>query len=86
MLKKLGKLDVVILVFSALTLLSLLVFSKSTFRFFLWVTIALGVAKLMAYLNVYRKEVYSKLGKLDAAILSLALIALFSFFFFSKGT
>jgi len=86
MLKKLGKLDVTILGFSLLTLLSLLVFSKSTFRFFLWVTIALVVAKAVGYLNVYRKEVYSKLGKLDAAILSLALIALFSFFFFSKGT
>jgi len=86
MLKKLGKLDIVILVSAALTLISLLIFSKSTFRFFLWLTIVLGAAKLMAYLNVYRKEVYSKLGKLDAAILSLALIALFSFFFFSKGT
>lgn len=86
MLKKLGKLDVVILVFAALTLISLLLFSKSTFRFFLWVTIALGTAKLLAYLNVYRREVFSKLGKLDAAIFSLALIALFSFFFFSRGT
>ena len=85
MLKKLRKLDVVILVSAALTLISLLIFSKSMFRFFLWLTIVLGVAKLISYLNVYRKEVYSKLGKLDAAILSLALIALFSFFF-SKGT
>jgi serine phosphatase RsbU (regulator of sigma subunit) len=86
MLKKLGKLDVTLLGFALLSLLSLLVFSKSTFRFFLWITIVLGVAKLLGFFNVYRKEVYSKLGKLDAAILSLALIALFSFFFFSKGT
>lgn len=86
MLKKLGKLDIVILVFAALSLFSLVLFSKSTFRFFLWVTVFLLVLKLVGLINPYRKEIYSKLGKLDAAILSLALIALFSYLFFSKGT
>ena len=86
MLKKLRKLDVVIIAFALLTIFSWLVFSKSTFRFFLWLTVVLAVAKLLGILNVYRKEVSSKLGKLDAAIASLGLIALFSYFFFSKGT
>jgi serine phosphatase RsbU (regulator of sigma subunit) len=79
-------LDIVILAFAALTLISLLLFSKSTFRFFLWVTVALAAAKLLGRLNSYRKEVTSKLNKLDAAVVSLALIALFSYFFLSKGT
>jgi len=85
MLKKLGKLDLVVLVFAALSILSLILFSSSTFRFFLWVTVFLLALKPVALVNPYRKEIYSKLGKLDAAILSLSLMALFSYFFFSRG-
>ncbi|TFG74428.1 MAG: hypothetical protein E4H23_12020, partial [Chrysiogenales bacterium] len=51
MLKKLHKLDLAIILLASWTLVSLIFFKSSTFSFFLWLTVILGVVRLLGIIR-----------------------------------